>query len=140
MNQQNLRPVPSPFGLVLLHCIWPDSHRHFLSPVCGSGHFDTCAPFPPPMAPSSGVSNEGRSSNRPPADNNRRPMKRKFGQPTLPNLYYKHADGILSVPGYTFDKVRVCLGAPNISLTIHASGATMARYWQYDLPGRRKQP
>ncbi|TFK40893.1 dual-domain HisK/Mak2 protein kinase [Crucibulum laeve] len=29
-------------------------------------------------------------------------MKRKFGQPTFPTLYFK--DGILSVPGYTFEK------------------------------------
>ncbi|KAF9015434.1 dual-domain HisK/Mak2 protein kinase [Cyathus striatus] len=29
-------------------------------------------------------------------------MKRKFGQPTFPNLYFK--DGILSIPGYTFEK------------------------------------
>ncbi|PBL00451.1 histidine kinase [Armillaria gallica] len=31
-------------------------------------------------------------------------MRRKFGLPTLPNLYFRPADGILSVPGYTFEK------------------------------------
>lgn len=32
------------------------------------------------------------------------PMKpRKLGQPTFPTLYYK--DGVLSIPGYTFEKV-----------------------------------
>jgi hypothetical protein len=30
-------------------------------------------------------------------------MRRKFGHPTFPTLYFK--DGILSVPGYTFEKV-----------------------------------
>lgn len=31
-------------------------------------------------------------------------MRRKYAQPALPTLYFK--DGILSVPGYTFEKVR----------------------------------
>lgn len=30
-------------------------------------------------------------------------MRRKYAQPSLPNLYFR--DGVLSVPGYTFDKV-----------------------------------
>ena len=30
-------------------------------------------------------------------------MRRKYAQPALPNLYFR--DGVLSVPGYTFDKV-----------------------------------
>lgn len=34
-------------------------------------------------------------------------MKRKLNaQPALPNLYFRIADGVLSVPGYTFDKVK----------------------------------
>ena len=32
-------------------------------------------------------------------------MRRKYAQPALPTLYFK--DGILSVPGYTFEKVRL---------------------------------
>ena len=32
-------------------------------------------------------------------------MRRKYAQPALPTLSFK--DGILSVPGYTFEKVRV---------------------------------
>ena len=31
-------------------------------------------------------------------------MRRKYAQPVLPTLTYK--DGILSVPGYAFEKVR----------------------------------
>ena len=31
-------------------------------------------------------------------------MRRKYAQPALPTLSFK--DGILSVPGYTFEKVR----------------------------------
>ncbi len=34
-------------------------------------------------------------------------MRRKYAQPALPTLYFK--DGILSVPGYTFEKVRALL-------------------------------
>ena len=30
-------------------------------------------------------------------------MRRKYAQPALPNLYFR--DGVLSVPGYTFEKV-----------------------------------
>jgi hypothetical protein len=30
-------------------------------------------------------------------------MRRKIGQPTFPNLFFK--DSTLSVPGYTFEKV-----------------------------------
>lgn len=35
-------------------------------------------------------------------------MRRKFALPALPNLYFK--DGQLSVPGYTFEKVRASPG------------------------------
>lgn len=31
-------------------------------------------------------------------------MRRKIGQSTFPNIYFK--DGVLSIPGYTFEKVR----------------------------------
>ncbi|KAJ2984284.1 hypothetical protein NUW54_g10543 [Trametes sanguinea] len=34
-------------------------------------------------------------------------MRRKYAQPALPTLYFK--DGILSVPGYTFEKVRAAV-------------------------------
>ena len=34
-------------------------------------------------------------------------MRRKYAQPALPTLYFK--DGILSVPGYTFEKVHISM-------------------------------
>lgn len=42
-------------------------------------------------------------------------MRRKFGQPTFPTVYFK--DGVLSIPGYTFEKVshiRVLLFSPGV--------------------------
>ncbi|SRR5258708_34054717 len=39
-------------------------------------------------------------------------MKKKFGQPSFPALYYK--DGVLLIPGYTFEKVRSIVFAPSI--------------------------
>lgn len=89
------------------------------------------------LAPSSSAS-EGRSSVRPAADV-RRQMRRKFGQPTLPNLYYKPADGILSVPGFTFERVRnpTFLCSPTFKVFV---GPTMARHRQYDIHSRRQQP
>lgn len=44
-------------------------------------------------------------------------MRRKYAQPALPTLYFK--DGILSVPGYTFEKVR----APQSPIE-HSQGPT----------------
>jgi hypothetical protein len=32
-------------------------------------------------------------------------MRRKIGQPTFPNLFFK--DSTLSIPGYTFEKVNL---------------------------------
>lgn len=34
-------------------------------------------------------------------------MRRKYAQPALPTLYFR--EGVLSVPGYTFDRVSISL-------------------------------
>ncbi len=61
-------------------------------------------------------------------------MRRKFGLPTLPNLYFRPADGILSVPGYTFEKVsRLPLHNDGLDKRGIYLGYAMGRHRQYDL-------
>jgi hypothetical protein len=57
-------------------------------------------------------------------------MRRKFGQPTFPTLYFK--DGVLSIPGYTFEKAsHVCVLLFLKGVT-KFSGIIVAGYGQYD--------
>lgn len=65
-----------------------------------------------------------------------RDMRKKFGQPSFPTLYFK--DGVLSIPGYTFEKVCIQPYGYCLSL-IPFLGRSMARHWEYDNSGRRKQ-
>lgn len=64
-------------------------------------------------------------------------MKRKFGQPSLPTLFFR-PDGVLTVPGYTFSKVRI-LFSTILRHTKQWTGSTMAGYREYDNACRRKQ-
>ncbi|KAK7468476.1 Chk1 protein kinase [Stygiomarasmius scandens] len=51
-------------------------------------------------------------------------MKRKlYGQPTLPTLFYREGDGVLSVPGYTFEKA--VLWKDTGSMTRLAEGSSL---------------
>ena len=81
---------------------------------------------------------EDAKPTRPPTDS-RKIMKRKFGQPSFPTLYFR--DGVLSIPGYTFEKVSISTRSIGVFADcIPIPGSTMARYRKYDDIGRRQQP
>jgi hypothetical protein len=57
------------------------------------------------------------------------PMRRKLGQPTFPTLYFK--DDVLSIPGYTLEKVDLLQTTTRRNTHIFSGGA-MARHREYD--------
>jgi hypothetical protein len=61
-------------------------------------------------------------------------MRRKFGVSTVPNLYFREPDGVLSIPGYTFEKVRVDVLLEALFL-LDDEGSAVAGYGQYDVIG-----
>ena len=70
------------------------------------------------------------------------PIRRKFNQPALPTLYFR--DGVLSVPGYTFDRVRQtthCVRKQSQVSFYHRNylGNLVGRHGQHDSPCRGRE-